>query len=821
MIIGKNTLNFLNSTNVHNSNTNLNDEKQIQNLIKKYLPKNEESLFINNNDAYIEDLVNFITEFKYKDIEIPSELIYLFEGNPFFITKLNFYLEKKLQNLTNSDSTYFYKDITTMFNIFCISLNCEIFDSYDKYNFDDLSRLFRQMESCLIKLYKDENSHLFDLKFNTYIIVLKSLTQLCIINSTDIKRIESTKIFSELITESLNILKYNIELSNDNLSILNHIQGTLLYYFIDLDSLSLKEETLEENIKSYLYHLERIQDGYLLSKHYNFGNKSFIDNNEDKEFGIYSSNFSIVILDLLSKFEKKNISLEIINEIDSFKKILKFYSENFNYKFEANYTLVNIKEFKNKLLDSLVYEYQKNKPSINQNHNVVINDLIFADKNYDSKTLKIIYHILLYSNNLADFIYLNIGQVLSKTKKLKNDYYEFYKLRILDLVIKHYANVGTHFESKNLLEDILKYVDDNITASHLFSVYSKIYLSIALFYSKDTATIQKAKELYSIYIETNDLYLLEHQYKIINENILKNIAYKYYKELPILNDELNDDNLIKLGKYAIKQYNEKRLVQAKFDMVQGLVEISTELLSNPLTIFEHIQTRIDNLIEKSIFHGLCNVFIVGLEKEKKENSDAGFKNYLIELKNGYAIKFIFPATLENEFLKILKIHKETIIFNTDNILSILKQNDKQLIDPVTDLYNITKLNILIQTLKQEKLGFVEIFIDELPEYNQKYGFEFGNKILKFATDKIKNICKEELGVFKLSGTKIGILVSNKENYQHILDNLQKIEINTDDLNIVLTPYIIYTIDRKSKLLISSSKGVDRAILFGEKKYLNI
>lgn len=816
MINGKYKVNFLNTQKTNDlSKPQLNSQAAIEDLIKKFNIKN-------GYDTNIDDIINFIIEFKYKKIEIPKELISLFETNQVFIKKLNTYLEQKLINLTNSDSTYFYKDITTMFHIFCISTDCDMFESYDEYKFDELSRLFRHIETNLIKLHGVNDKTLFDLKFETYVILLKSLTQLCVINSTDIQRIENTKIFTELITETLNILKYNIQLSEDNLRILSHIQGCLLYYFVNLDSLYVRAESLEDNIKSFLYILERVQDGYLLSKHFNFGNSDISINVEENEFEIFNYNFSIVILDLLTKIQKRNIPLEEIKEIDSFKKILKLYSENFNYKFEVNYKISDIKNFKDTLLDSLVHQYQTNSTFYKTaNHSTIINEVIFADKNYDSKNLKTIFSILSYSDNVGDFIYLNIGQILSKSKKLKNDYYEFYKLRILDLVIKHYTKVGTQFETKNLLEDILVYVDENIIASHLFSVYSKIYLSLALLYSKDSTTIQKAQELYSIYIETNDITLLESHYKFTNEQILKNIAKKYFKELQIISVTLDDENLIKLGHHSVKQFNEKRLLQAKFKMVQGLVEISSELLSNPLTLFENIQKKIDKLIERTVFHGLCKVFIVGLEKERKNEIDAGFKNYLIELRNAYALKFIFPATLEDEFLKILKLHKETIMYNTDNILSILKHNDKQLIDPITNLYNISKLNLLIQSLEQEKLGFIEIFINELPDYNQKYGFEFGNKLLKLATNKIKNICKEELGIFKLSGTKIGILVSNKDNYQYIIDSLQKIQIDIDDLNIVLNPYVIYTVDKKSKLLISSSKGIDRAILFGEKKYLNI
>ncbi|MEM5709771.1 hypothetical protein, partial [Elizabethkingia meningoseptica] len=74
-------------------------------------------------------------------------------------------MEKKLSNLIENDSIYFFKDLNIMLHILSIGTNEKIIESYSNYNFDALCNLFRFYEDRLKEL-SSNNQKLFDLTFN-------------------------------------------------------------------------------------------------------------------------------------------------------------------------------------------------------------------------------------------------------------------------------------------------------------------------------------------------------------------------------------------------------------------------------------------------------------------------------------------------------------------------------------------------------------------------------------------------------------------------------------------------------------------------------
>jgi hypothetical protein len=371
--------------------------------------------------------------------------------------------------------------------IFSISTPFKIFNSYNDYNFKDLSSLLRDIENNLIKL-KEEKEALFEVKFDSYVILLEALTQLCFINSTDSERKKTIGTFLNLMQESMNILKFNTPLSEDKLEILNHIQGTHLYYFFEKNKIDLEDKNIEKILKNLYHQMEKLKDGYTLSKNCNFGREKN-HKHENEEFYIFKSNSSLILLDLINKLEISNISFERYKELDIFKKILKLYGDSFHYALDDNYELNSLETFKKSLLDSLVYEYKINEDFTKIiNHNTILSDFIFTDK------------------------------------KINNDYYEYYKLKIFILIINHFTKQKAAYEVNELLILIKKYIDENKTASHLFELYSQVYLSLALYYSKDSLSIKEANENYFLYNYTNPKSILEYKHFRINEEYLIKIC---------------------------------------------------------------------------------------------------------------------------------------------------------------------------------------------------------------------------------------------------------------------------------------------------------
>lgn len=269
--------------------------KQIDFILEKYSILENDNQLISSIEKNILYTINYIETLSIKKEKNPNDLEDLFLNNLTFKEHLNHYIEKKLLNITKKDTIYFFKDINIILHILAIGTNEKILESYNNYNFDSVSTIFRFYETRLQELYtKDEK--LFSLTFDSYIILLKTITLLCSFNSIDIIAKKCIKFFIELMTETINTVKFTILLDENKLNKLNNIQGKYLYYF-SYDEIKVDIDDLKTTFKNYLLTLERYEDGYILSKDSNFGNEN--ENIDSQEFLIFKKNSSILILNLI------------------------------------------------------------------------------------------------------------------------------------------------------------------------------------------------------------------------------------------------------------------------------------------------------------------------------------------------------------------------------------------------------------------------------------------------------------------------------------------------------------------------------------------
>lgn len=97
-------------------------------------------------------------------------------------------------------------------------------------------------------------------------ILLKTLFQLSIVNSTNILRNRSIHNILELITESVNIIKYTILLNNIQLSRINTLLGRYLYMFSHLEKIQIDSNDLNNTFDEFLLYFYRQDDGFELAK---------------------------------------------------------------------------------------------------------------------------------------------------------------------------------------------------------------------------------------------------------------------------------------------------------------------------------------------------------------------------------------------------------------------------------------------------------------------------------------------------------------------------------------------------------------------------
>lgn len=620
--------------------------KQIDEILEKYNILENDNQLISSLEKNILYTINYIEALSIKKEEIPEDLENLFLNNHTFKEHINLFIEKKLLNITQKDSIYFFKDINIMLHLLSIGTKEKIIESYNSYSFDSLSNLFRFYEAKLKFLFPN-NTKLFNLTFDSYIVLLRTITQLCSFNSIDIIAKKNIRFFLELMTETINLLKFNVLLDEEKLNKLNNIQGKYLYYFSHIDEIKFELDDLKTTFKNYLLSLEKHEDGYILSKESNFGNE--IEHLDSSEFLIFKMNSSVLILKLIKEL-KNSLDEVLYFESEHFQRILRFYYKKFSLYLPSEDIASNLEDFQNDLLNTLLTNYQLTQDFLKKlDYHLIIDDFVFSQQNTSNTNLEIIYKLLYFADDIPIYKYHQISNILTDYKPIKNDYHEFFKLEIFDLTINLSMNNKYNIEIEELLNKIYMYINNYKIASHLLSVYSKIYLSLSLFYSTNQINLEKAKKLYSTFIQINGLESLQNEYNKINSTILNNIGIP--TEL-ILKEFLENKNI---------------------ELEDELLNIKDKINNNIST--DEIKLSIIDFITNRLFHGLCVTYISDSNQDLAI-LDAGFEDYKIILPK-YTIRLIFTTVYKANFLSIFNENKTLIENYICEILNNLKTESKK------------------------------------------------------------------------------------------------------------------------------------------------
>jgi GGDEF domain-containing protein len=819
MIINKEALD--NSDFMIYSNEEIREEEyinEIDKLIEKYdINANNDELIQSDENKFIA-IVNYSSNLYYQNKELPDDLRIIFLKNYPFKNSINTHLEKKVQNLIKNDSAYFFKEITTLIHLLCLGQNYEIFNSYNSYNYDAISELFRFYEDTLRE--QKDDKELFDTTFQSYIILLSAYTQLCVINATDIIRKKSINKVLDLMIETINMLKFSLALEEKDMNKINNVLGEHLYYFSHLSYITINKNDINYSLKEYYLYLEKQTDGYQLSKSSDFGGKALPSKNE--EFVIFKNNASFLLLTLLQKLDASFKDYDYYSN-KNFQKILELYYENFSLKTKEIYIPKDVKEFKNKLLNSLLYNYYTTSNEI-LTYTSIIDNFILEGSSFCNTNLETLHNILLFADDIDDYKYINVAQILVNTTSIHNDYHEYFKLKTFDVIINYFIKRNNTNELNELFTKIYTYVTINKTASHLLSAYSKIYLSLGLYYSyfiDEKELIQEGKTFYAIFIQTNGMETLKNQYKYINSKLLVNFGKHYQKELKLEDVKLSNDMYINLSKDLIKQYLMNRELALKFEINHGITKITNEIYKNPKLKYKDIHKVLVDLISNKVFHGLCQVHITGLEDEEISFFDTGYKKHTIKMDDKYSLLFIFPTIYEENFKYILNYNKDFIKNNIENILIALKEHIANYIDENTKLFNLQKLQQLIQSSNIEKINFIEIAIPTLNEIIQTYGFQMVNRVLVDISKKLSLISGKENILFKLDGNKFGILLRDIDTYESICEKVHTIKIDINNKSEDIKLFMSITSARKNDIINKSSKNLDKAIVNKTKQVVDI
>lgn len=445
--------------------------EEIQTITTKYNILENENYLISSSEKSFLHLINFAINLHKKDEILPKDIENIFLNNIFLKEQINTFLEKKLINLTKNDSSHFINDLEILIYICSIGIDKNILDARYNYNFSAISDIFRFYEKNLKELYY-QNKELFLITFDSYLILLKTFIQLCKINSLDLMKKKDINNIIELMTETINIIKFSIILNENELNKLNTLSGKFLYYFSHLQEIEINILNIDITLQKYLLLLEKQEDGFLLSINKDFGNQNNIL--KEDEYILFKSYSSILLLKLIKDLEKHfDAKNYFYNEY--FQKIIKTYHKRFSLNQEIKFP-TDIEDFRNRLLSSLLLDYKSNLDfSKKLDYNYVLEDFIFSGNSFDNRNLETIYRILFFAKDIEDFKYLHIIEILVNSTKINNDFYEFYKLAIFDLHINKFINQPNISYNNLYFDKIFGYLKNSNFTFTLSSIYFKIY----------------------------------------------------------------------------------------------------------------------------------------------------------------------------------------------------------------------------------------------------------------------------------------------------------------------------------------------------------
>lgn len=743
------------------------EDLTVTNLLDKYSIQTNSSFLYNQTDDY-RALAEYISSLYIENQDIPKDILFEINTNLHFKAFLVFLVNEKMQNILADNSTVVFKEVVTIVNLLSFGRKYEIFESYDFYNLEKLGTLFKDYEKNIQELFdKDEED--YEITFNQYVALIETINELCLINSTDVLRKKTINPLIDTISETINTLKYSVQLSEEKINRLNNILGKLLFFYSHIPYINTINKDAKYLIEEFTFNFEKICNGYHLSKNTNFG----VDKNKEKYYQIYLNSITTILLTLIYKLEN-TYEIKEYDDINLFKEIIELYIQEVTHKRHGEFS--SLGELKKSLLTNYNYIYDND---LELEDSLYILDEFIEKKDFNNSNMSLLHSLILFSNNIKEEKLLKIISMLISLEKFKNDYHEFYKLNICDVIINRFINnKNKEAITQSIVEKIVLYIEKNKIASHLMSIYSKLYLSLSYYYSDSNTfnELEKSKLYYYNYLAINGKDLLENEYDNINKEILHNHGKRSIDELNLENVLVSDAKYIEIGAKLLDKYFEQQDINLKFNINQKLSNIVTEIFTDEGLNDDTLNHYIEAFISRDIFHGLTFVAIDGLCEHECRLIDLGYEKIEIPLLDGYKLKMAYSNVYKHIFESIYEKNKEYIKQNIINLIVSYIKSIPIYHDTITGLKNQEKLETDLLRMNNEEFIFIEIYIKNLESMNRKYGYKKTNNIFKSYIEEISL----DIELYRLTGPKVGFILKKDSDYTSTIEKIKNINFKFNE-----------------------------------------
>lgn len=771
-------------------------------LLSKYEIETKSSFLYNQNDDY-RALIEYISNLYIDEKDIPSDIISELQSNLYFKAFLIVVVNEKMNNILFDNTTIIFKEIVTIVNLLSFGNKYKIFESYNYYNLEELGNLFREYERRLKEIETDTND--FQITFGQYVTLIEAINELCMINSTDVLRKKSINPLVNTITETINLVKFNVTLNNEEINTLNNILGKLLFFYSHIPYINTSNKNSQYLIDEYTFNFEKIRDGYHLSKNTNFG----ADTENEKYYKIFLNSITTILSTLIYKLEI-TYRYSDYNDIEKFKNILEIYNQEITHTDIQKFKTVE--EFKLTLLKN--YNFIYNDKLQTDDYLYIVEDFL-QNPDFNSSNMIMLHSLILYSPNIEDEKLLKILEILISLDKFKNDYHEFYKISICDVIINKFIYFKREVISNELGKNLIAYIEHNKIASHLMSVYSKIYLTLSLYYSNidKYESIEQSKLFYYNFIAINGTDILENEYSNLNKEILYNHGKRSINEFDINNIDIPSEKYVEIGFKVLNKFSIQQDINLKYNINQKLSNIVTEIFTDEGLNDDLLNSHIEAFISRDMFHGLAFVSVEGLCEKECHLIDLGYERIDIPLISGYKLKMAYSNVYKNIFEKIYEKNKDYIKQNIINLIISYIKSIPIYKDSITLLNNIDKLQKDILS-KEDEFIFIELYINNLINLNKKYNYNKTNILFKEYSNEINIL----VPTYRLTGPKLGFLLDKDEDYKSMIEKIKKLKMYYN--NKVITPDLTFAVSwgNKENILEKSSYCMSLAQKEDDKYY---
>ncbi|PLY06020.1 MAG: hypothetical protein C0625_10895 [Arcobacter sp.] len=778
-----------------------NDTFEISALLEAYELQNDSSI-LNTIESQYNTITKFIVGLYLENQNLPNDLKNLIQNSYNYKLFLINDIKRRMKEIVLVNSTHLFKEIYIILNLLSNGNKYDILTDQNMFSIEAIKFLLNDYEDNVCEQFIKNDIQTFELTFKYYLAVLEVLNEICVINALDIQRRKNINGILELITNTIANTKAKIKLVEKDVLALNSILGKLLLYFTNMSYISIDIINKDVVIQKYAFMLNKMYDGFNILE------------NDEKYYASFLDRVTSLILTLIYKLKTK-LHIDNIEFSDSkdLNEVYNLYNKSVNSIHAIDCS--NMKDFREKLLENYKYLYSDSNNTDFTTYSDPIDFFIQLDvvSNVD---IIIIHNIVLYSDYIEKSkLDLLIRSLLSKNK-FDNDYYEFYKLKIIDRIIQRYISLKISTKDNTLIEEIIRYIEKNNLVSHLMSMYSKIYLSLSLYYSYEKAlsSQKKSKNFYFIYQRLDNNNFLEKEFNTISKQILHNYSSAFFKSFNFKTEKnfLNIESL-QIGKDLIDKYIRKRELEIEIDSFLNIENLRKNILEMSEPNDTWLNAEIEKLISNKIFFGLV--------KAKIENIDdfniieVGYDKYTFDIQDDYSLSLYYSSYYKTTFEKLIEKNKNFLELNIRNIFKSYINTIPSFTDITTKLPNINKLKNELKKLDKKKITFFEVYLNTLVKVSESYNINTSNEFFKEIAIKIN----EETDAYRLFGPKIGIILDENRDYREIVSFLQSLKIQFDNEELKLNVTIAVSIGEANKILDKSFYALSSAKISNDRVYI--